>query len=67
MTCNSDCHKPHGRQAHCSVCHKTFAGVSVFVTHRLGGKCNDIPGVTEKAGVWGNWGSSMDNQWWVKK
>lgn len=64
MVCTAECHTPRGRQAHCGACHKTFAGLSVFDQHRKGGRCNDLPTVTDKGGIWGTWGSS--NGWWNK-
>lgn len=36
MTCTSTCHKPRGRQAHCSACHRSFTAVSAFDHHRIG-------------------------------
>lgn len=34
MTCTSDCPKVTPAQAHCTVCHRTFGGVSGFDKHR---------------------------------
>lgn len=58
MTCTTACHSPHGRQAHCGAagCHLTFNAVSTFDAHRRGGVCH-TDDMTEKNGVWGNWGS----------
>jgi hypothetical protein len=63
VTCNSECKKPRGRQAHCGVCHKTFAGVTVFDDHRKLGKCSDI-GLTDKNGIWGRWGTRLREEHW---
>lgn len=39
--CGSDCARPTPAQAHCSVCHTTFGGVSGFDAHRRDGVCAD--------------------------
>lgn len=64
MPCNSDCRKPHGRQAHCGVCHKTFSGVYPFDAHRQQGQCVITADVTERDRVWGRWGSRQGVTWW---
>lgn len=65
MSCTPECHKPHGRQAHCGACHRTFSVVSNFDLHRRGGTCDaEGRGLTEKNGVWAAWGSAFDNKWW---
>lgn len=52
MTCTDTCRRPNASQSHCSVCHKTFSAVTWFDIHRIGGKCNDIPGLVDKDGLW---------------
>jgi hypothetical protein len=68
MPCTTECHKAHGRQAHCGNCHRSFTAVGTFDLHRRGGECwmPKIGGMTEKNGVWGNWGSTNGKKWWVK-
>lgn len=65
MSCNADCHKPHFRQAHCTVCHLTFTGVSNFDDHRVGGECRSPQsiGLTTKDGVWGRFGTRPSGTW----
>lgn len=36
MTCTTTCVQPSPSQAHCSVCHTTFAGPTLFDAHRRG-------------------------------
>lgn len=61
MACTPDCHKPTPAQAHCGVCHHTFAGPTVFDKHRKAGVCLHPSRVTlgmhERNGVWGHHGS----------
>lgn len=66
MACNPDCRKANGRQCHCSVCHRTFTGISTFDQHRVGGTCVIGPRrvLSEKDGVWGSWGSTKGKVWW---
>lgn len=66
VTCTDSCRKPNsgGRQAHCSVCHRTFSGVSGFDDHRKGGRCVLPDDVTEKDGLWGRWGTTDGKVWW---
>ncbi len=52
MTCTPECRTPTRTQAHCSACHRTFTAVTWFDIHRIGGRCNDIPGLVEKDGLW---------------
>lgn len=52
MSCNPDCRKANGRQAHCASCHKTFSGITAFDDHRVAGKCEAIDGFTEVDGIW---------------
>ena len=67
MTCTDECHKPRPAQAHCSVCHKTFSAVTWFDIHRLGGKCNDIPGLVEFDGLWATKERHAKNQMLVER
>jgi hypothetical protein len=39
--CTDACVKPSASQAHCTVCHRTFGGVSGFDKHRRDGRCID--------------------------
>ena len=59
MACTDECVRPTPAQAHCSLCHVTFSGPWTFDEHRRSGKCArpQINGMTEKRGVWGNWGT----------
>lgn len=56
MSCLPGCRTPTQFQAHCSVCHRTFGGVTGFDDHRKNGECLDP--VTrgyvqsERDGVW---------------
>ncbi len=54
MTCTDSCRRPveGTKQAHCSVCHKTFSAVTWFDIHRIGGRCKDVPGLINKNGLW---------------
>lgn len=38
--------------AHCSVCHTTFATVTLFDNHRHGGACHDLDGIYGVDGIW---------------
>lgn len=38
--CTSDCKAPTPFQAHCSLCHLTFGGITGFDLHRRGGQCS---------------------------
>lgn len=52
--CVDECKRPTPAQAHCSVCHLTFGGVTGFDAHRRDGRCLDPAqlGYVESAGVW---------------
>lgn len=64
MTCTSDCPRVTPGQAHCTVCHRTFGGVSGFDRHRhkrrgnpeVGSMATCIDpgafGYVERDGVW---------------
>lgn len=54
MACTPTCHKPTPAQAHCTVCHRTFGGVSGFDAHRRNGQCLDpvTLGMIERDRVW---------------
>lgn len=67
MTCSEICRKPRGRQAHCSVCHRTFSGPSIFDEHRVGGNCVFKDGLSSKDGVWGHWGTARRGWWQTRK
>lgn len=68
MPCNERCVRPsHGtRNAHCSVCHKTFSGVRNFDRHRSRGVCITPVqlNLTERRGVWGYWDTLGERRWW---
>lgn len=51
MPCTADCVAPSPSQAHCSVCHTTFGGVSGFDAHRAGGQCADPATITVDGGM----------------
>lgn len=52
MTCNDECIKPRGRQAHCSACHRTFSTVGGFDLHRKFDACR-MDGLKQGLdGVW---------------
>lgn len=65
MACSKECVRPTPMQAHCSVCHVTFSGCWTFDQHRKGGKClkPTINGMTQKDGIWGNWGTMKPEAW----
>ena len=53
--CRPDCVPPRGRQAHCSICHRTFTTAANFDKHRRGGNCVDpatLGMVTAGRGIW---------------
>lgn len=52
--CRPDCRAPAASQAHCSVCHRTFAGTTYFDKHRCNGWCHHPTeqGLTEVDGLW---------------
>lgn len=52
--CRPDCRAPSPAQAHCSVCHASFGGVTNFDRHRDNGWCVDPStlGMVERDGVW---------------
>lgn len=52
--CTNTCRLPSQSQAHCSVCHRTFGGVSGFDMHRRDGACVDPRkfGIVERDGLW---------------
>lgn len=53
--CQPDCITPSPHQAHCTVCHLTFGGVSGFDDHRKDGWCIDPTtlGMTQnERGIW---------------
>lgn len=54
MVCSDQCRKPTPAQAHCSVCHETFGGVSMFDRHRRDGAClrPESCGMTNRDGIW---------------
>ena len=54
MSCIPACKSPTPAQAHCSVCHLTFGGVTGFDAHWKDGKCADPSalGYVERDGVW---------------
>lgn len=54
MTCSPTCRQPSPFMAHCSVCHRTFGGVTGFDAHRKDGACLDPSalGYVERDGVW---------------
>ncbi len=53
-SCKETCRIPKTKTAesHCTVCHRTFSGPTWFDVHRIGGTCQDIPGMVEKDGLW---------------
>lgn len=52
ITCGS-CDNTWGgvAQAHCSVCHELFSGVTSFDRHRSGGKCLKPGTMTNEEGI----------------
>lgn len=52
--CDDRCLRPTPFQAHCSVCHRHFGGVTGFDKHRVGGMCLDPGsfGYVERDGIW---------------
>lgn len=52
--CGDTCRHPTQSQAHCSVCHLTFGGVSGFDEHRSDGWCVEPAalGFEERDGIW---------------
>ncbi|MFI2663379.1 FDXHR family putative zinc-binding protein [Micromonospora carbonacea] len=54
MPCPTTCTQPTPAQAHCSVCHHTFGGVTGFDSHRRDGTCLDPAtlGFVQRDGVW---------------
>lgn len=52
MSCTDECHKPSPFQAHCSVCHRSFTGVTWFDLHRVGGTCRELGDLVEVDGLW---------------
>lgn len=68
--CTGDCVKPTPAQAHCTVCHRTFGGVSNFDKHRRDGWCIDPStlGMTlNDNGVWRVPLAESEQQWWRSK
>lgn len=65
MPCSPECRQPHGRQAHCSVCHRTFTTLGTFDQHRTRGNCDLGTTLSEKDGLWGNWGTANGKKWWT--
>lgn len=57
--CRPDCVTPTPAQAHCSVCHRTFGGVSRFDAHRDNGRCAD-PATLDMVETNGVWRTPMD-------
>ncbi len=53
-SCKSTCRSPriNTREAHCTVCHKTFSGPTWFDVHRVRGNCEEVPGLVELDGLW---------------
>lgn len=39
MTCTTTCVRPSPSQAHCSVCHVTWSGITGFDRHRIDDQC----------------------------
>lgn len=64
--CTDDCRPPRGRHAHCASCHRTFNSVSTFDEHRLRGACVIRGTMSEKNGLWGNWGTTNGKTWWAR-
>lgn len=68
MSCSDGCRRPSSgsRQSHCSVCHRTFAGLRTFDDHRRAGTCADPTslGMSDRQGIWGNWGTNAGG-WWT--
>lgn len=54
--CPDTCRRPTPAQAHCTICHRTFGGVTGFDQHRHNGAChNPINlGMIERDGIWRN-------------
>lgn len=53
--CGLDCFRPTPSQAHCTVCHRTFGGVTGFDAHRRDGWCIDpttLGMVQSDVGIW---------------
>lgn len=53
--CQQTCHMPYpGAWSHCTVCHNTFAGRTMFDDHRYDGWCIDPEalGLTCEGGTW---------------
>lgn len=52
--CTTACRRPTQSQAHCSVCHRTFGGLSGFDKHRRHGVCLDpaTQRMREVDGIW---------------
>ena len=67
MTCTEKCRKPMNRQAHCSVCHKTFTGSTWFDLHRIGGKCREVAGLVERDGLWTTAEAHATREAWAVK
>ncbi len=66
MSCDENCRKPINRQAHCSVCHKTFTGATWFDMHRIGGKCVEVAGLEGRDGLWATPESHATRARWAK-
>lgn len=54
MACKGHCKDPTPAQAHCSVCHATFGGITSFTDHRKNGQCVEPlhAGLVLSDGVW---------------
>jgi hypothetical protein len=39
MPCTDACVAPTPAQCHCSACHETFSGITLFDRHRRNGEC----------------------------
>lgn len=51
-------------RAHCSGCHRTFGGLSMFERHRVASKCVDPAGWDDARLVDGLWvGPAMPARW----
>jgi hypothetical protein len=69
MACNPQCRKVSSRQGHCSVCHRTFAGVTAFDLHRRGGQCakpEDI-GMIQRDGIWRDSSRGPRPDFWTQR
>jgi hypothetical protein len=65
MSKHEGCKMPTPAQAHCSVCHRTFSGVTGFDRHRKNGQCLEPSalGMTEVNRVWRALGKPAAKSW----